>query len=111
MTSPNTWLIKSTVVGTVGVFAQTFTPEATGLAERLGTAGLLVAAAALMLKYFMGQNDKKDARIEKLMDEHAVRLERVVQNHEASMAVVVQEIRSAAASMKEVVGAVRGRAR
>lgn len=43
-------------------------PSAFGALERLGTAGVLVIAGYYMLKYFIGQLARKDARLEEMTD-------------------------------------------
>lgn len=64
-------LLSSWVVGNLGVVSQVVldSPQ-TGVVERLGTAGLLVLASGIMLRYFMGELTKKDELIKTLMREH-----------------------------------------
>lgn len=58
--SPHMDLGLSATAGSLGVFAQTLIDPGS-LLERLGTAGLLVAAAYWLVRYFIGQIEKKDA--------------------------------------------------
>lgn len=65
---------KTAWFGFIGLIAQTVVEPSSY--ERLGTAGLLVCAAYFMLRYFMGEAEKKDARIFQLVEQQRAAFEK-----------------------------------
>lgn len=57
----------SAIFGTTGAIAQTIVPSDT-VWERLGVAGLLIAGAFFMLRYFMSVVEKKDDQLKSNSD-------------------------------------------
>jgi hypothetical protein len=104
----------SAAIGTFAAIAQTALPnggtEFEHIWERLGVAGLLVAGAYFMIRYFMGVVSAKDQQIHTLFEEHRAEANRntamliqhlekgyEVQRHTAAavqeLTVVVRELR------------------
>jgi hypothetical protein len=84
-----TWLLAQT----------TLEPFVPGAVERLGVAGIIALAALWLVRYFMGQNEKKDARIEAITASNFAAIQQMhkeqIETHTGHVRMLVIELQAA----------------
>jgi hypothetical protein len=94
--------LKLVVPGGAALIAQTvIDPLNPGIVERVGTAGVVVAGAYFIVKYFMAQIEKKDARLDGVQTAYVNAVQAMftqqIAANAAHTAMVVDELRASRA--------------